>query len=72
MNYENWCSGELSKIGHHFGNKVILKLMLSKNVNNKKGAPKLVFFNEKKIEKGSDDVKFWHFFTQSYLGFLIW
>jgi hypothetical protein len=29
--------------------------MLSKNVNNKKCAPKLVFFNEKKIEKGSDD-----------------
>ena len=29
-------------------NKVIEKLMLSKNVNNKKCAPKLVFFNEKK------------------------
>ena len=25
--------------------------MLSKHVNNKKRAPKLVFFNEKKIEK---------------------
>ena len=37
-----------SKIGHHFSNKVIQKLMLSKNVNNKKCAPKLVFFNEKK------------------------
>ena len=32
--------------------------MLSKNVNNKKYAPKLVFFNEKKIEKDSYD--FWH------------
>ena len=31
--------------------------MLSKNVNNKKCAPKLIFFNEKKIEKDSDN--FW-------------
>ena len=29
--------------------------MLSKNVNNKKCAPKLVLFNEKKIEKDSND-----------------
>ena len=29
--------------------------MLSKNVNNKYYAPKLIFFNEKKIEKDSDD-----------------
>ena len=21
LNFENWCSGELSKIGHHFSNK---------------------------------------------------
>ena len=26
-----------------------------KNVNNKKCAPKLIFFNEKKIEKDSDN-----------------
>ena len=32
--------------------------MLSKNANNKKCAPKLIFFNEKKIEKDSDD--FWY------------
>ena len=32
--------------------------MLSKKMNNKKCAPKLTFFNEKKIEKDSDD--FWH------------
>ena len=32
--------------------------MLSKNVNNKKCAPKLIFFNEKKIEKDLDN--FWH------------
>ena len=29
--------------------------MLSKNVNNKKCPPKLIFFNEKKIEKDSDN-----------------
>ena len=29
-------------------NKVIKKLMLSKIANNKKCAPKLIFFNEKK------------------------
>jgi hypothetical protein len=23
LNFEYWCSGELSKIGHHFSNKVI-------------------------------------------------
>ena len=47
-------------------------MFLSQNVNNKKCAPKLVFINEKKIEKNSDDfwhrkltlkVKFWHFLT---------
>ena len=31
--------------------------MLSKNVNNKRCAPKLIFFNEKKIEKDLDN--FW-------------
>ena len=29
--------------------------MLSKNVNNKKYAPELIFFNENKIEKDSDN-----------------
>ena len=23
LNFENWCNGELSKIGHHFSNNVI-------------------------------------------------
>ena len=50
LNFENWVNGEVSKIGHHFR-----KLMLSKIVNNKKCAPKLIFFNEKKIEKDSDN-----------------
>ena len=46
LNFENCSSGELSKIGHHFK-----KLMLWKNVNNKKCAAKFVFANEKKIRK---------------------
>ena len=54
LNFDFWINGELSKIGHHFSNKKIQKMMLSKNVNNKKCAPKLVFFNEKN-EKDSDD-----------------
>ena len=57
LNFEKWCNDELSKIGHTFSNKVIKKLMLSKNVNNRKCAPKLIFFNEKRIEKDSDDLK---------------
>ena len=31
---------------------------ISKNVKNKKCTPKLIFFNEKKIEKDSDDFDF--------------
>ena len=32
-------------------NKVVQKLKFSENVNNKKHAPKIIFFNEKKIGK---------------------
>jgi hypothetical protein len=35
-----------SKIGRHFSNKVVLKLKSAKNTFYKKGAPKLIFFNE--------------------------
>ena len=35
-----------SKIGRHFSNKAVLKLKLAKNAFYKKGAPKLIFFNE--------------------------
>ena len=55
MNFENWVNGEVSKIRRHFRNKSRSILILSKNVNNEKCAPKLIFFNEKKIEKDSDD-----------------
>ena len=49
---------------HKFGiileNKVIEKLMLLKNVNKKKIAPKFVFFNEKKINDSNGfDVENW-------------
>ena len=55
LNFENWVNGEVSKIRRHFRNKSRSILMLSKNVNNKKCAPKLILFNEKKIEKDSDN-----------------
>ena len=42
LNFEFWINGELSKIGHHFSNIFFLKLIVSKNVNNKKCAHKLV------------------------------
>ena len=32
LNLEFWIKGVLSKIGHHFSNKVILKLILSKKL----------------------------------------
>ena len=48
LNFEFWINGKLSKIGHHFSNNKFNKLILSKNVINKKCAPKLVFINEKK------------------------
>ena len=48
LNFEFWINGELSKIGHHFSNK---KMILLKNVNNKKCVPKFVCLNEKKIRK---------------------
>ena len=41
----------MSKIGHHFSNEKNQEFILSKNVNNKKYAVKLVFFNEKKMRK---------------------
>ena len=40
-----------SKIGRHFRNKTFFWIKLSKNTFCKKGAPKLIFFNEKKIRK---------------------
>ena len=51
MNFENWVNGEVSKIGHHFSNGKFYKLILSKNVDNKKCASKLVFFDEKKLRE---------------------
>ena len=39
----------IKKLGPILVNKVVQKLKFLKNVNNKKPAPKLIFFNEKKI-----------------------
>ena len=39
------------KIGHHFSNKIVLKLKLSKIIIYKKCGPKLIFYNEKKNYK---------------------
>ena len=67
LNFEFWINGELSKIGHHFSNKVIFEIDFIK-----KCASKLVFFNEKKNDEDSDNfchrkltlkVEFWHFLT---------
>ena len=44
--------GRFQKLGIILENKMILKLMLLENVNNKRCAPK---FNEKEIQKDSDD-----------------
>ena len=46
---------QLPKNGPNFSKSSALKLNFSKNDNNKKHAPKLIFFNEKKIEKDSDN-----------------
>ena len=49
LNFANWWSGELSKIGHHFRKYGDLKIYVkSRNVNNKKCAVELVIFNLKK------------------------
>jgi hypothetical protein len=47
--------GRCQKLGIILENKVTYKLMLSKNGKNKKCAPNLIFLNEKKNEKDSDD-----------------
>ena len=53
MNFEFWINGELSKIGHHFNDKL-------SNNNDKMSITKNVLLNwyssmKKKIEKDSDD-----------------
>ena len=47
LNFENWVNGVVSKIGHHFRKKSDLIIEVINYVNNKKCAPKLVFFNKK-------------------------
>ena len=38
-------------------NKMLQKFKFSKNFNNEKCAPKMIFFNEKKIKKDSDNFR---------------
>ena len=54
-NFVSPSSDRSSKIGHDFGNKVVQKLILSINNFYKKPAPRQLFFNEKKIQKDSDN-----------------
>ena len=54
-NFLNPSADSSSKIRHDFSNTVVQKLKLSKNNFNKKRAPKLVLFIEKKIQKDSID-----------------
>ena len=44
--FESPSDDSSSKIGRHFCNKVVLKLKSTKNAFYKKGALKLIFFNE--------------------------
>jgi hypothetical protein len=43
------------KLGTILENKVVQKVNFSKNDNNKKPSPKLILFNEKKIQKDSNN-----------------
>ena len=54
-NFVSPSSDRSSKIWHVFGNKMVQKLTLPINDFYKKRAPKQLFFNEKKIQKDSDD-----------------
>ena len=44
LNFENWCNGEVSKIGHRFRSGLKIDII-------KSCAPKLIFYNEKKMRK---------------------
>ena len=50
-NFGSPSGGSSSKIGRHFSNKAVLKLKLVKNAFYKKGAPKLIFFNDFFLER---------------------
>ena len=54
-NFVSSSGDSLSNIRHDFSNKVVQKLKLSINHFYKKCALKQLFFNEKKIQKDSDN-----------------
>ena len=50
-NLESPSGDSSSKIGHHFSNKVVLKLKSEKDAFFKKGEPKLILINENFFRK---------------------
>jgi hypothetical protein len=50
-------TSDLTKIWLNFNNKVLQKWKFSKNVNNKKRAAKMIFFNEKISQKDLDNFR---------------
>ena len=53
-NFGSPSSDSLSKIGSHFINKVVLELKSATNAFYKKGALKLIFFNDFFLERFDD------------------
>ena len=41
LNFDNWCHGEVSKIGHHFRKQSDLRTDVIEEGNNKKCAPSM-------------------------------
>jgi hypothetical protein len=56
LNFEFWINGELSKIGHHFSNKKIQNMILSKMSITKHVLLISYSSTKKKFEKDSDDI----------------
>ena len=54
-NFENWCSCELSKIGHHFRKKSDLKIDVIKQCQKQKNVLLDWYSSMKKNEKDLDD-----------------
>ena len=55
LNFENWCSDEVSKIGHHFSNEVIFKNSCYQKMSITNDVLLNWYYSMKKIEKDSDD-----------------
>ena len=51
LDFKNWSSGKLSKIGHHFRKVNDFKIDVINKCQEQERAPKFVFFNEKNPPK---------------------